>query len=597
VKVAWFTPFSPKSAIGDFGDRVTRRLAEHADVEIWVPDLEEVRESALPVRRFAHDPSLLSRLAGIDHIVYNLGDNLGYHGAIYDVSREFPGIVILNDRIYQHFFAAGWLEGNRASRYVERMEALYGDAGLSAAQSSLAARRVPVWEHDDDTMRFPLFEDILAGARGAIVHAQSHADVVRSRWLGPVRVFAYPTAPPPRGDGQRVEWPVDPSRTLVATVGYVNRNKQVHRVVEALGRDRSLAQRVQYVVVGPYDPNGAYAASLFETIERLGLQDTVELLGFRSDEEVAGLMDAADFFVNLRYPAMEGWSGSLAQQLALGKPAIVTDSGNAAELPDDVVRKVAPADDDALLAALRELVDDEALRRQTGEAAAALAAERTPERYAADFLAFLEDVRAWKPILDLCDTVVDELATIGADPALRVVEVVAEEVALLVNEKGQDEVELRKLGPDDSDALVRFFVRNNLPEVMTHFHPFQLSPDNARQIARHRGRDAYFGAFEDGEVLGMSMLRGWDEGYEVPSFGVVVDVRHHGRGLGSKLTDFAIEQARELGSERVRLSVYSSNQVAHRMYEVRGFVEQERTEVQLPNGSDERIVMVKELTA
>ena len=207
------------------------------------------------------------------------------------------------------------------------------------------------------------------------------------------------------------------------------------------------------------------------------------------------------------------------------------------------------------------------------------AASRSPERYASELLDFIDqDVRSWAPILDLCDTVTEELAVIGTDTSLRVVDVVAEELAMLADGQPSDgELELRTLEPGDAEPLSRFFVRNNVAEVLQHFHPFRLTSDRAQRIAAHTGRDRYYGAFAGGEVVGMSMLRGWDEGYEVPSFGVAVDHRHHGRGIGSQLTDYAIDQARELGCAQVRLSVYASNRVAYRMYEERGFVEVEHT--------------------
>jgi glycosyltransferase involved in cell wall biosynthesis/ribosomal protein S18 acetylase RimI-like enzyme len=598
MRIAWFTPFNRRSAVGEFAHQVTVELAEHADVEIWAPDIGEVRSTDLPLRRFALEPELLRRLRDVDHIVYNIGDHLPYHAAIYDASRGYPGIVILNDRTYQHFFAAYWIERNRGARYIERMEAFYGTAGRRAAEDSLAGLREPVWERDDDAMRFPLFEDVLVGARGAIVHTESHAELVRRRWLGPVGQFTYPAYPPPRGDREKAyAWEHDSSRLLAVTVGHVNRNKQTHKVVEALIRNRGLGERVRYVIVGPYDLTGAYASSLLQTIERERLQGTVDVLGFRPDEEVAALMDAADLFVNLRYPAMEGWSASLGQQLALGKPTLVTDTGNVAELPDDVVVKVAPENDAALERALSSLVEDETLRHKIGTAAAEFASDRSPKRYAREFIEFVDEVRSWAPILELCDTVTVELAAIGTDASLRVVDVVAEELAVLADGGSpEEEVELRELAADDAEPLSRFFVRNNIPEVLQHFHPFRLTADRARHIALHTGRDRYYGAFVGGEVVGMSMLRGWDEGYEVPSFGVVVDHRHHGRGIGSLLTDYAIDQARALGCERVRLSVYASNRVAHRMYEARGFIVQKRSEVRLADGSDERIVMVKELT-
>ena len=138
MKVAWFTPFNERSAIGEFAHQVTTQLARHVNVEIWSPDVGEVRASEVPIRRFALEPERLAHLKNFDHLVYNIGDHVRYHATIYETSRRHPGIVILNDRTYQHFFAAYWIERNRGARYVERMDAIYGPAGRRVAEDSIA---------------------------------------------------------------------------------------------------------------------------------------------------------------------------------------------------------------------------------------------------------------------------------------------------------------------------------------------------------------------------------------------------------------------------------------------------------------------------
>jgi [ribosomal protein S18]-alanine N-acetyltransferase len=155
---------------------------------------------------------------------------------------------------------------------------------------------------------------------------------------------------------------------------------------------------------------------------------------------------------------------------------------------------------------------------------------------------------------------------------------------------------LRELGPDDAESLGALFEANDLPAVVDHFDPFPLTRATASELTDPRRRDHFYGAFLEDRLVGFSMLRGWDEGYEVPSFGILVDRGHHGRGIGSRLTDFTIEQARDLGSPRVRLSVYGTNVHAYSMYALKGFAEQSRAPVARRLGPDERIVMVLELS-
>src|SRR5262245_18105765 len=91
------------------------------------------------------------------------------------------------------------------------MTSFYGHEGLTAARDSLTGRRTPVWESDAEMLRFPLFEEALIGARAVVVHAADHAELVRSRWFGPVGTLFQPTPqigpvpdPPRERNGDRL---------------------------------------------------------------------------------------------------------------------------------------------------------------------------------------------------------------------------------------------------------------------------------------------------------------------------------------------------------------------------------------------------------
>jgi ribosomal protein S18 acetylase RimI-like enzyme len=147
------------------------------------------------------------------------------------------------------------------------------------------------------------------------------------------------------------------------------------------------------------------------------------------------------------------------------------------------------------------------------------------------------------------------------------------------------------VGAEHADGLSALFERNRVPQVTALFDPFPLDAAEARRIALARRKDAFYLAFEGELLLGFSMLRGFDEGYEIPSFGIFVDRASHGRGIGRALTAWTVEQARLRGCAAVRLTVYARNLPARRLYESLGFVEQERQGVVCAGQSDEKVVM------
>lgn len=147
----------------------------------------------------------------------------------------------------------------------------------------------------------------------------------------------------------------------------------------------------------------------------------------------------------------------------------------------------------------------------------------------------------------------------------------------------------------DSDTLAEFFEENNRPEITEFFHPFSLTSQTAHNILSESCRDRYYVGIHAGRIVGMSMLRGWDEGFDIPSFGVFVDYRYHGRGFGRRLTEFAIDEARSLHCPSLRLSVYASDKYARRIYDALGFYEIERTSITRTEQPDTKVVMMKDL--
>ncbi len=149
-----------------------------------------------------------------------------------------------------------------------------------------------------------------------------------------------------------------------------------------------------------------------------------------------------------------------------------------------------------------------------------------------------------------------------------------------------DELRFEEVGPEHAGALVALFERNSIPAVTKTFDPFLLTEAQARRIACEPRQDRYYLALRGQDLLGFSMLRGFDEGYEVPSFGIFVDHASQAKGVGRRLTAWTIERARLQGCPAVRLSVYADNSAARGIYDSLGFREQERQLVERAGRQD-----------
>jgi ribosomal-protein-alanine N-acetyltransferase len=142
-------------------------------------------------------------------------------------------------------------------------------------------------------------------------------------------------------------------------------------------------------------------------------------------------------------------------------------------------------------------------------------------------------------------------------------------------------IAVRLLAPSDATALGEFLAaaHDHAPTAEL-FHPHPLTREFAVELCGKLSaiKDRYFALFVDDRVAGYAMLRGWDEGYKVPSFGICVHPALQNAGVGHVLTTFGIEESKRAGAEKVRLTVYKRNERAAHLYRKYGFVFAEKDE-------------------
>jgi glycosyltransferase involved in cell wall biosynthesis len=246
-----------------------------------------------------------------------------------------------------------------------------------------------------------------------------HADFYRKRVLaacpGPVESAAMPVTP-----RKVAPLTLGASQLVALTVGVMNPNKCVDRVIEAIATSPQLSAQLSYRLVGPISPQeSARLTALAEGLSYGGLQ----IHGAVDDAALDQHLSASDIICCLRRPVLEGASGSAIEGLLAGRPLIVVDAGFYAELPDELVFKIdqeAPVEE--LRARLEQLCADPALRLASGAAAAAWARRRFD---LGGYVAALEGLAAAmveaKPILRLGADFGRRLASLGLradDPAV-----------------------------------------------------------------------------------------------------------------------------------------------------------------------------------
>jgi ribosomal protein S18 acetylase RimI-like enzyme len=133
-------------------------------------------------------------------------------------------------------------------------------------------------------------------------------------------------------------------------------------------------------------------------------------------------------------------------------------------------------------------------------------------------------------------------------------------------------LEIVRLSRQHHDLLCDFFRIIDTEKITKDFHPHPFTQEYAKRLCDYRGKDLYFAVLKgENKIIGYGMLRGWDEGYEVPSLGICIHPEYQGSGVGRLLMLHLIQSARLQGAERIILKVRKENIRAKNLYTSFGF--------------------------
>lgn len=138
---------------------------------------------------------------------------------------------------------------------------------------------------------------------------------------------------------------------------------------------------------------------------------------------------------------------------------------------------------------------------------------------------------------------------------------------------------VKQVQASGSDQLKNLFAEIAASEEdVAYFHPHPFTAEQAEKYLNYTGRDKYLLFMLDGTIVGYGMLRGWDEGFDIPSLGIYIRRQFRGTGIASACMRLLHDVARKEGAATVRLTVGVDNPRAAHLYEAHGYVEVGREE-------------------
>lgn len=137
-------------------------------------------------------------------------------------------------------------------------------------------------------------------------------------------------------------------------------------------------------------------------------------------------------------------------------------------------------------------------------------------------------------------------------------------------------INFRLLHSSDARNLSNLLLSSS-PEYIKYFHPFDFQVLSIKKKLDSTINDKFFGiavednSFHNSKLIGFYMLRGIDEGYTEPMYGVFVAQQWQNKGI-AKLSLYHAECFCKINSyKRLLLKVNPDNHKAKRLYESTGF--------------------------
>ncbi|MEM7355167.1 MAG: glycosyltransferase family 4 protein, partial [Acidobacteriota bacterium] len=405
LAIDFVSPLPPvRSGIADYSADLLPHLEELCDLRLvrldGQPTSPEIAE-----RWQLIEPDRLGEDGRLP--LYQMGNNQ-YHDQVYDLAIERPGVLTLHDMVLHHFLIDRTVKLGDFDAYRGQLLRDHGWVGEAAAMPM----RWPGGSGMAAQFALPAHRTLIGRQLGILTHSSWAKDWLCEE-LGDIRVRSIPMGVPlgaqadaaaGREFRRRHGLPLD--RPLLGSFGFQTPMKRTDVVISTLAAPE--LEGVHLMVGGEVAP----ILELEQRAAEAGVSDRVHILGFLPFDEFEAAIAAADVCLNLRYPTAGETSASLLRILAIGRPAVVSDYAQSAELPDDGVIKIPVGEGESAVLAqkLAELLADPENLARLGRAARRHVAENHRPQSAA------------RAVVEACRALRDQASREAAQPDLGVAE-------------------------------------------------------------------------------------------------------------------------------------------------------------------------------
>lgn len=174
---------------------------------------------------------------------------------------------------------------------------------------------------------------------------------------------------------------------FILYVGSLDKHKNIPNLLKAYYKSKKMGIIHKLVITGK---KNLKHTEIFETIEKLSLQNDVIFTGYIPDEDLPLFYNKADLFV---YPSIyEGFGIPPLEAMACGTPVITSNTSSLPEVVGDAGIMVNPYDVDELANKMYEVLNNEYLRKEMSKKGLERAQLFSWKKCAAEHLKVYEEV-------------------------------------------------------------------------------------------------------------------------------------------------------------------------------------------------------------
>lgn len=337
MKLNLFSPLPPtRSEIARQTTNLLPLLAQNAEVVVWSSESQWHPDAGAcaTVRHYDAGHPPWREISEADVTFYQMGNDPRYHHAIWRISQEHPGIVILHDLKLQHFFSGLVFHdlGLNRRQYLALVERHHGARGRVLAESHLRG----LFGIEELAEQCPLTGGVTENALAVIVHSEAaHRSLSEETPVACLPLGVGAPRPPP--EARLRSGPSNAEVYRISVFGFLGPNRRLPALLRGLA---NFAQRDRFRL----DIYGTIEGEekIHQLVARLGLNDLVTLHGFVPEDQLDEALRLTDLVVNMRYPSMGEASASQLHLWQYALPALVTRTAWYETLPENTVAFVRP---------------------------------------------------------------------------------------------------------------------------------------------------------------------------------------------------------------------------------------------------------------